>query len=177
MIHGPDHETVNKWGCSERLGKAVTHSLVDLLGGLPSRQFGRRAPASPEEIESVEREFQLTFPADYRSLLESSNGGSVTGDGSLLHLDSLAVSHTENADETMEEGLPGMFRIGSDGGGSLYFYDPNDKLGCDPWAVFLIPMSDLSTERSIFVGRTLTDVIERIVGGEDFYCRPRLGKG
>jgi hypothetical protein len=152
------------------------NALFDYLQQLPSEQFHRGRPGSPEALAEAESEFQFTFPADYRALMESSDGASIAGNGSHLHLDTLDVATNENPDEIMEKDLPGMFGIGSDGGGSLYYYDPHNKLEHGPWAVFLVPMSDFSPEESIFVGKTLTEVIKQVVAGEDFHRRPTLGK-
>jgi len=48
--------------------------VLDVVARLSSEQFIRGVPGSADAIDAAEREIQLTFPADYRELMESSDG-------------------------------------------------------------------------------------------------------
>src|SRR5262249_17407096 len=70
----------------------------------------------------------------------------------------------QNDDETIEEALPGMFIIGDDGTGGLFFYDPKNKLGKGEYGLFCVKMGVMSFEYSVYVAATLTEAFRLVRG-------------
>ena len=61
-----------------------------------------------------------------------------------------------------------MLVIGDDGGGCLYYYDPDNKLGTGPFAMYFVSMGSLFFKDSVHVAASLTEMIEKIWSGAKF---------
>jgi hypothetical protein len=154
----------------------MAHSLVEQLTKLPATQWSARSPADPAALERLEKTFDLILPEDYRSLMLHSDGGALDRFRTNLNLSSVSDLSSLNYDEWYRKQLPGMFIIGDDGGGSLFFYDEKGQLNHGAYALFLVPMNELGLGAAIFAGHTLTDAVRDIVANEDFFKRPQLRK-
>lgn len=155
----------------------MARSIATLIKKLPAgawRSHGVR-PA-PRKLDKVAQKYDVELPADFRELYRRYNGGSVTVRSS-LHLESVDGIAGLNEDEQFQENLAGMFLIGDDGGGWVYFYDPADRLGMGAYALFMVSMSVLDHEHAIFVGKTLLETFDAVVRGEDLHERPKYGRG
>ncbi len=150
-------------------------SLIEKLRALPHGQVWLGPPADPQRLSELEGEYGVTFPADYRELKLAADGVSLGNGGSRLELEIIDETYDHLGDEVLEKNLPGMILIGSDGGGKAYFYDPKNRLGKGAFAVFMASFSAPFFEESIYLGGSLTEVIDRVLGGEDFWKLPRLG--
>ncbi|HEV2736134.1 MAG TPA: SMI1/KNR4 family protein [Longimicrobiaceae bacterium] len=155
----------------------MAQSLLGRLQSLGPRELNWSDPGDPGTLDALEAEFGFTFPDDYREVMQARDGFGLARHRTALNVLRARGLSEHNADEEFEEGLPGMFVIGTDGGGSVYFYDPQGRLGKGRWALFLVPLSDLDFAESRFVGTSLAEVVDAILRDEDFHARPRLGPG
>lgn len=149
----------------------MAHPLVTLLQSLPAFKWSAREPGNLQAIQALEQEFSLQLPQDYQEFILYSNGGEVRGDEAVINLESPEILMGHNLDEAFQEYTPGIFVIGDDAGGCIYFYDPTNQLGHGVYALFLLPLGTLNFEDAIFVGKNLTEVIANIVSGESFSAR------
>src|SRR4051812_29601482 len=111
-------------------------TLVETLGSLPPSKWSARGPGDSKALAHLESEFRVRLPEDLRQLLLYSDGGSLEGPKIELNLESIAGMFGQNSDERFQQGLPGMFVIGDDGVGGVYFYDPEGRLGHGKNALF-----------------------------------------
>lgn len=160
---------------------ALTHApsslmsaLVDRLQALPPEQLSRRAPVTPEVVARVEQTFDLRFPSDFLDVLAWSNGFGMSYHKTNFSVRRLETLESDNLDDQYEENIPGMFVLGTDGGGAIYFFDPRGALGHGEFAVFLVPQSELGFKDAMLVGSTFTEALHAALDGEDFFRRPRL---
>lgn len=152
------------------------HPLVARLRSLSSPEWFPGGRGNVETLENLEREYGLRLPEDYRELMLYANGGGLYEHTTAINLEPLETLMWHNLDERFQTALPGMFVIGDDGGGSVYFYDAKNRLGHGAYAVFLVPLGTLAIRNAIFVGHSITDVINRILKKEDLFAGPPYGK-
>jgi SMI1 / KNR4 family (SUKH-1) len=153
----------------------MSEDLLRRMRGLSAPEWFAGKSGSPEALEAMEREFELRLPDDYRQLMLFSNGGGLYEHATSINLEPAETLMWHNLDERFRESLPGMFVIGDDGGGSLYFYDPRNQLGQGAYSIFLVPLGTLSLDKAFLVGHSISEVIERIMAGEDLFAGYRSG--
>jgi hypothetical protein len=153
----------------------MAQSLKERLAGLPPNEFSKHRAADKSMLEAVEHEYGFTFPDDFRDTILWSNGFGLSSHRTQLNVFRIEDLASHNMNEDFEEHLPDMFVIGSDGGGSIYYYDPNDRLGGGKFAIYLVPQDLLEFKDSIFVAHTLTEAVEAVLNNEYFFNRPKLG--
>lgn len=132
-------------------------------------------PPEHHEIGQVEDELGVRFPDDYREVLRCSNGGELRGDESGIVLEPLGRLSRHRNDDVIRSSLPGMVVFANDGGGSAYYYDPGDVLGYGEYHIFLVPFGALGYEHSVAVAPSLTDLVSRILAGDDLFDAPEVG--
>lgn len=132
----------------------------------------REAPIDYEEIVKIENHYKITLPEDYKKFLLTYGSGSIIGKNRGICFESYLFGW--NDDE--EFSIPGMFAIGTDMGGAIYYYDTKNELGYGPYALFIVHLGSLSKEYSRFVGYSLKEVIINILNGESFFDRPTWSK-
>ncbi len=123
---------------------------------------------SPRTVEKLEHKLNVNLPEDYRQLLAFSNGGSIIGSHSAIHLEDVEGVILQSTDPWYMQNLPGMVIIGDDGGGKVYFLDPLNRLEHGRDCVYLVPMSSIGVEGAVKVGDNLLDAVRRLYGGENF---------
>lgn len=151
--------------------------LVERLEALPSSELWRFGAAGEGAVERFEEAVGLRFPDDFRAAMRFSNGFSLVGRPSPMTVFDMERLVPHNMDERFEEDLPGMFVIGTDGGGAVYFYDPEGALGAGRWALHIARLSDLGFDDARLVAASLTEAVEAVLAGERFLERPRRGGG
>lgn len=155
----------------------MARSIATLIKKLPAGAWhSHGVRPAPRKLDKVAQKYNVELPADFRALYRQYNGGSVTVRSS-LHLESVDGIAGLNEDEQFQENLAGMFLIGDDGGGWVYFYDPADRLGMGAYGLFMVSMSVLDHEDAIFVGESLLETFEAVARGEDLHERPKYGRG
>jgi hypothetical protein len=153
----------------------MAESLLGRLEALGAPELFWNNPGDAGALDAVEAEFGWTFPEDYRGVMRARDGFALAGGGTPLNLFGADELSVQNADEEFAEGLPGMFMVGTDGGGAAYFYDPGGRLGRGEWALFLAPFADLYPAAARFAGASLSAAVDAALRGEDLYARPPLG--
>jgi hypothetical protein len=113
-------------------------TILELLGGLPESQWVTRPSAPPESLAALESKYHLQLPADYRELMLVTNGCGLYGHRTKLNLEQAEELLWYNEDPDFAAQLPGMFVIGDDGGGALFYYDPANRLGKGAYAIFQV---------------------------------------
>ncbi len=149
-------------------------AFIERLAKLPLRELSPRGPADPNAIKQIEQQNKIRLPDDLRAALEFSDGFEIGERKTHLVLFDANDMTWTSSDSEFRAGLPDMLIVGTDGGGSLYYADPQDKIGRGRWAVYLVRMSDLSIPRSIFVAKNFTEAVETILAGTDILKRPSL---
>jgi hypothetical protein len=151
-------------------------SLQDVLDALPQDMWRPRPPADPAALAALESRLGQKLPAEHRSLLAKSDGGTLTGPREQLILHDVARMMDSLDDEEVKAALPGMIVFGENAAGAFYYYDPAGRLGHGPWAVYWNELSSLGFAESRFAGSDLADVVRRIRDGMQFFDEPELGE-
>jgi hypothetical protein len=146
----------------------MEQNLMSILDKLGYPEFGRTINGSIVLIEGVETSLQVKLPEDYKQLLLLSNGGSIKGPKTAFNYEPAEYLVAHNEDEIFTSGIPGTLVIGDDGGGCIYYYDMHDQTGKGKWSLHYVSMAVLEFEKSVFVGKDLTEMINRILAGEHF---------
>lgn len=152
----------------------MTTPLIEALAKLEKRVFSKRSPGDPRVLERVEKNHGLRFPDDFREVMLWTDGLDISYRKSPMNVSKLDHLDTDNMEEEFEAHLPGMFVIGTDGGGSLYFFDPNGALGHGRFAVYLVPQAEIGFDNAIFCGASFTEAIQAVLRDESFFSRRRL---
>lgn len=141
----------------------------------PAGRWEGSPGAAPAALAAAEAALGTRFPADYRELMLSSNGGELSGPEESITLERVEDLVERNTEERYEEGFPGMRVIGDNGGGAVYCYDPAGRLGHGEWGVYWVSLGDLAPENARFAGVDLSEVLRRIANGVSFFDEPELG--
>ncbi len=72
-------------------------------------------PAAEASVAQVEKEFDVTFPADYRAFLLAAGGGDTTAPQSFTGLLPIKILALFNRRYRIPWNFPGLFAIGNDG--------------------------------------------------------------
>lgn len=150
--------------------------ILDRLRKLPPSQWSTRPPASAEALKAIEDKYGFRLPPDYRELLLATNGCGVYEKRSKVNLESADdVIWNNDGDPRFEEYLPGMFVIGDDSSGGVFYYDPENRLGKGAWALFLVDLGNIGFPYSKYVGATLTGLLEKVLADESLWDYRMLG--
>ena len=103
--------------------------------------------ASEREMARLRQQAPTDTPAEYYELLRSTNGGEcdIPVQPWLLVLWSAGEVAEHNTGHEVERWWPGLFGIGTNGGGEMFAFDARDVC---PWPVVVVPLT----------GGTLDDV-------------------
>ena len=120
------------------------------------RDFELRPPATRDELELLERTAGIRLPKDYSEFLLFSNGGvGMVASDAYLHLWRVGELIELNAAYQVEEFAPGVFLIGSNGGGEAICFDASS--GSD--AVYFIPFVGMERCYLQLVGENFKEFI------------------
>lgn len=137
-------------------------NVIEELERLEGKQWTPMAPALERDLTALERTYGQAFPADFQRIHRRFGGGELIGkDGAVLVLEPVADILEHGSDAMLRERLPGAIVIADDGGGYYFFYDAEDCLGRGRFAVFLIDRGVLDYASAVYVGTTISDVIEK----------------
>ena len=90
-------------------------SVREVLDRLRARGWSPSSQGSEEEIRRLEREFDLTWPEDYREYLRVAGGGTSTSIASVTGLWPLSQIASFNRTYRIPWNFPGLVGIGNDG--------------------------------------------------------------
>jgi hypothetical protein len=138
---------------------------VELSLSISGRRF------SDEQLNLLEKKYNTKFPDEYKTLmiaigefwLESELGEYFETIGLFgfneIYNDKLIPITGLDADHK------NVFPIGTDGGGSQYFYDLTNTSGCGKFSVLLVDSGYCVWDDCVFEGVSLADVLERMLTG------------
>ena len=111
-------------------------------------------PSSLDEVNALQAGANFTLPADYLNFLRVSNGGEGGEEAGSKWLN---LWHTQevialNKDYQVQKYLPAMWGFGSDGGGTLFAFDADNKI-CS------VPFGDFGTESVLVVASDFASFI------------------
>ena len=96
-----------------------TEGLSELL-----QRFQTNQPSSADEIDAFEREAGFSIPSDYREFLYFTDGGEgFVGPNSYAMLWRVSELLRFNKEYQADVYAPGLFLLGSSGGGEAYAFD------------------------------------------------------
>lgn len=139
--------------------------LVTRLKAIGSPRVISTSPPAETKIAALERRFHVALPADFRAALVWSDGIAIHGDASKIQLYGVDDLEFANLDEGFLEDLPDMFVFGDDGDGSIYFYDPQNKLNLGAYAVYMVKQDQLGFDQARHCGDSISVMVHDIVGG------------
>jgi hypothetical protein len=90
-------------------------SVEDLMQRMRERGWKPGGPAGEEAVARIEKEFDVTFPADYRAYLVAAGGGDTTAPEAYTGLLPVKILSMFNRSYRIPWNFPGLFAIGNDG--------------------------------------------------------------
>lgn len=146
----------------------MTHHPNTILQALTSSNYEEISiehNSSPESLEKfIELEERIgitTLPQDFKILL--TNVGACSIEGKLWSIFMFRISEIlENFNQLHANLFPGSLVIGSDGGGSYYFYDCTNYFKQGVHSIYSIDRGYIQEEEVLCVSQNLTDFIIRI---------------
>lgn len=141
--------------------------ILELLKAHAGNEWlpGYRGP-QPAVTIAAEQRVSQQFPHDYKRVLAEYGDGTLRGPGTMILLippDQLAEF---NPDPEMPS-LAEMLVFAHDGGDYFYFFDPKNRLGKGPWAIFAVVMGPSELADALPIAHSLLELFQRILQGED----------
>lgn len=150
--------------------------LIEILANISEEKAPKGVPCDPQVIEESEHEYGIELPDDYKTSLSQIGHGTIIGPNQSIYIERASSTIGWNQYEEFDV-IPGMFVIGDDGGGGVYYYDTQNALGLGEYAMFLVHLGSISPEYSRFVGYNLKELIAKILQGTATYDDlPTLGR-
>ncbi|SRR6266404_9898902 len=118
-------------------------------------KFTCNSGATCDLIEAFEHSTGLKLPNDYVGFLKTCNGGEGFVGEDYLILWRIEELEEFNRDYEVQEYVPGLLLIGSNGGGEAYGFR-TDKT---PWEIVRVPFVGMSPELAIKVTGVFSDFI------------------
>jgi hypothetical protein len=87
----------------------------DLMKKMREKGWRPGPPATEEAVARVEKEFDVTFPADYRAFLIAAGGGETMAPEAYMGLLPVKILSPFNRSYRIPWNFPGLFAIGNDG--------------------------------------------------------------
>lgn len=144
-------------------------NIVQLLERAQEKFCGSLLSVGEDDLLRVEQDLGMRLPEDYRQFFTYSDGGEF--EDCRLSLFNLYEFESFNPHAVWSPGLPGMVFLGTDGGGDIFYFDPEDYLGRGRWAVYSVGMGASSFAYSRYEASSFSHLIQRALNGED------LGEG
>ena len=87
----------------------------DLMKRMRERGWKTGGPATEEAVAGVEKEFDITFPPDYRAYLRAAGGGDTRAPEAFTGLLPVKILSLFNRSYRIPWNFPGLFAISNDG--------------------------------------------------------------
>jgi hypothetical protein len=87
----------------------------DLMKRMRERGWVPGGPAPEDAVARVEKEFDVSFPADYRAYLRAAGGGDTMAPAAYTGLLPVKILSLFNRSYRIPWNFPGLFAIGNDG--------------------------------------------------------------
>jgi len=131
-------------------------TIDELMKRMLAKGWKPGGPADPDAVARIEKEFDITFPADYRTFLMAAGGGDTTAPQAYSGLLPVKILSLFNRSYRIPWNFPGLFAIGNDGF-LVYVFDYRS----DPPVVASIGMSSSVWEDVVTETDTFTEWLER----------------
>ena len=89
--------------------------IDELLNRMLARGWKPGPPSTDEAVARIEKEFDVTFPGDYRAFLIAAGGGDTTAPEAYTGLLPVKLLSLFNRSYRIPWNFPGLFAIGNDG--------------------------------------------------------------
>jgi hypothetical protein len=122
----------------------------------------RRSAAKPEDIDRAQYYFGVWFPEEYREFLLWSNGGECVFVNGMVSMWSAEELAELNHGYRIQQNIPRLVAIGSDGGSTCYALDYADST--QQPAVVQVDFSDLDASEVINCGPNLEACFRHLSG-------------
>ena len=90
-------------------------TIDELMKRMLAKGWKPGGPADPDAVARIEKEFDITFPADYRTFLTAAGGGDTTAPEAYTGLLPVKILSLFNRSYRIPWNFPGLFAIGNDG--------------------------------------------------------------
>ncbi|MBI3857830.1 MAG: SMI1/KNR4 family protein [Planctomycetes bacterium] len=130
--------------------------IEDLMKRMRAKGWLPGGPAAEEAVAKVEKEFDVTFPADYRAYLVAAGGGDTLAPEAFTGLLPVKILSLFNRSYRIPWNFPGLFAIGNDGF-LVYVFDYRSN----PPVVASIGMSSSVWEDVVTETDTFAEWLER----------------
>jgi hypothetical protein len=128
--------------------------MLDFMANLTCRP-----PATGEIIKACEDALGNRLPDDYRSFLQTANGGEgFVGTNTYVILWGADELVPMNREYEVEDYAPGLLIIGSDGGGEAYGFDTRNP----QWPVVQVPFVGMEWSEAIHIASSFRGFIEHL---------------
>ncbi len=151
-------------------------SLLDRLRALGRERWREPGPGTEEQVAAVEARWGLSLPSDYRALLRASGGGWLYAFTTRLEFFVVDELDWKSREDHLTRAVPGAFAFATDGGDSVFLYDPRGELGRGAWALFMVELGSPSPAEAKFVGASLHDLMDAVLADESLWSRPTLAE-
>ena len=123
---------------------------------------------SPEKIESIESKYGVHLPEDFKIIFSDFGAFSIYNNSEFLGFSANDILGNQLSPLEGEfSNLTGTVPIGSAPDGSFYFYDTKDVVGFGEFSIYLVDPGNTSWQDSLYIASNLTELIEKIIVGED----------
>lgn len=131
-------------------------AVDELMNRMRAKGWKPGGPATEEAVSRVEKEYDVSFPADYRAFLLAAGGGDTIAPEAYTGLLPVKILSLFNRSYRIPWNFPGLFAIGNDGF-LVYVLDFREK---NP-VVASIGMSSSVWEDVVTETDTFTEWLER----------------
>jgi hypothetical protein len=127
-------------------------------------RFQANLPANPASIDRCQAELSFRLPADYVRFLQQMNGGEGFVGKNYLRVWPVEQLVGNNKRYNVEDGAPGIFLFGTDGGGEAFAFDTRST----PSPIVAIPFI-LDLEDVIFIARNFESFLQHLYHSESVF--------
>lgn len=121
-------------------------------------RFAGRPGADERVISFAETFLGWRFPREYVTFLTQRNGGEGFVGENYLLLYAVEDLATVNMGYDVNESVPGLLLIGSNGAGEAFGFDVRE----DEWRVVMVPFVGMSWRDAVWVGASLDEFLLRL---------------
>ena len=106
----------------------------------------------------------MRLPKDYKAFLSISNGLEDFIGDAYFRLYRVEELQQVNLDYNTQESAPGLFMIGSNGGGETYSYNTNKHM-----KLYLVPFIVYIHEDALYIAQNFLHLLRRCINREDLF--------
>jgi hypothetical protein len=127
-------------------------------------EFDGKPPANPDAVAQCQSHLKFKLPHDYVQFLQQMNGGEGFIGENYLRAWPIEELIQNNKDYDVEEGAPGLFLFGSNGGGEAFAFDTRSA----PPSIVAVPFI-LNLEDAIVLATTFDSFLQHLYLSESLF--------